>query len=364
MSRSSDTNLRALTTLVGVIATVLLGWVFTQAADILQPLVIAILLCNVLQPLVRTLGRIYIPAWVTVVLLTALLIMGLQQGGELLYDEVQAFVKDSGGLTKLKADFIEKLDSWSAPSTLVQYVQDLDMRGSLIGFVGTGGDFIRGTFLVILYMLFIFAEQAVFRRKLLAVASERFSNADELLSTIGLGIQRYLGVKTVTSLATGVLIYTLLVWLQVPYALLFGFITFLLNYIPTFGSIAASVPPIATALASFEGWGPALTVAVGYLVVNTVIGSIIDPKLLGRELNLSPLVVLVSVVVWAGMWGVPGMFLAVPLTATAQIVLANLEPTRPLAILLSNGPPSLLGRLSGDGGDDEEERDELERPAA
>jgi predicted PurR-regulated permease PerM len=363
---TSSTNIHALTTLVGIVATILVGWVLTEAAHILQPLVIAILLCSILQPVVRTLERVKIPWWITVVALVALLITGLHQGAVLLYDEIGSFVEDQEelgsedlkGLALLKANLVKRAITEELPDTIIDAIRSIDstdLRAQFLGVAGTVNAFIRGLFLVVLYMLFIFGEQAIFRRKILAVAETRFDNASELLSKMGQGIQRYLGVKMVTSAATGVLLYTLMLWLELPYALLFGFITFLLNFIPTFGSIAASVFPIATALASFETLTPAISIAVAYLAVNICIGSIIEPRLLGRELNLSPLVVLLSVVVWAGMWGVPGMFLSVPLTASAQIVLANLDSTRPLALLLSNGPPKVKKRGSRAGSTDEDE---------
>ena len=158
------------------------------------------------------------------------------------------------------------------------------------------------------------------------------------MDTIGRGIQRYLGVKTVASLLTGLICYVVLVKLQVPYALLFGFLTVMLNYIPTFGSIIAGILASATAFAVADLTAVSIVV-VTYLGVNLTIGSYLEPKILGRELNLSPLVIIISVVVWAGIWGVVGTFLAVPLTSAIQIMLASTETTRPLAVLLSSGPP-------------------------
>jgi len=192
---------------------------------------------------------------------------------------------------------------------------------------------------VLIYMVFIFAEQAVFRRKILSIAGDRRAEAEEVLETIGRGIQRYLGVKTVVSFLTGALCYAVLNALDIPYALLFGLLTFMLNYIPTFGSIIAGIFPTITALAIEASWSKALIVMVTYLSVNLTLGSFIEPRILGRELNLSPLVVVVSVVVWAGLWGVVGGFLAVPLTAAMQICLASQETTRPIAVMLGSGPP-------------------------
>jgi len=364
---SNKSSVRALTALVGVVATILVGWLLIHAAAILQPLVIALLLCNVLQPVVRALARYRIPSWATVVLLLALLVYALVSGADLLFAQVQQFVgeqsgekvgapvepgvRDIGGVNatreqgirQLRNQLVQRIESSDLPADgrefIVQLIQDLDLRSFVVGLFGTVKDFTLGMFLVVLYMIFIFAEQAVFRRKIVAVAERRSADAERALVSISHGIQRYLGVKTVTSLSTGVLCYSVLLYLKLPYAELFGFMTYLLNYIPTFGSLAAAILPITTALADREGLTDPLIVAGTYIVVNVMLGSFLEPRLLGRELNLSPLVILVSVVVWAALWGVPGTFLAVPLTATVQIVLANFESTRGIAILLSNGPP-------------------------
>jgi predicted PurR-regulated permease PerM len=210
----------------------------------------------------------------------------------------------------------------------------------MAGDLAIGGfGFVANVVLVLIYMVFIFAEQAVFRRKILSIAGERHDDAERVLNTIGRGIQRYLGVKTVVSLLTGSLCYLVMVALDIPYALFFGFLTFMFNYIPTFGSIIAGSLPTMTALAVEASWTKAAAIMSTYLAVNLTLGSFIEPRILGRELNLSPLVVVVSVVVWAGLWGVVGGFLAVPLTASLQICLASQESTRPLAVMLGSGPP-------------------------
>jgi len=354
-------NARAITVLTGIVATVLVGWVLIQGAHILQPLVIAMLLCSVLTPVVRILARFGIPSWATVVLLLVALVVVAERSATLLYVEVRAFLGESGGFEKTQAALFAKAqDDWDVPATVINALRSWEPGAQLIELFGTANAFLRGLFLVTIYMIFIFAEAQVFRRKILAVAETRARDTEAVINSITFGIQRYLGVKTVTSLATGVLCFTVMQILGLPYAVLFGFLTFLLNFIPTFGSFAAAVPPIATALATRESLTDAIIVGITYFAVNITIGGILEPKLLGRELNLSPLVVLVSVVVWAALWGVPGMFLAVPLTATAQIVMNNMESTRPIAILLSNGPPGprRRRRRRGGGDDDDSEDDE------
>jgi predicted PurR-regulated permease PerM len=353
---------RSLTILLGVIAATLFGWVLHVGAAVLRPLAIAVLLATVLQPLVAFLARRHIPPTLTVVLLALTLFLGLAQAGVLLQGSVSSFVSgsapiDDAALSERQQALISELGGWgeivvrirlqleesNLPLEVVDFVQrtlsELDLERFATSLIGGGAGFLTTLLLIVLYMLFIFAEQAVFRDKILTVAGDRREQAGQMLDTIGRGIQRYLGVKTVASLATGAFCYAMLVLLDIPYALLFGILTALLNFIPTFGSIIASALPTLTALAVGASWQTVLVVVATYLAVNLVIGSYLEPKVLGRELNLSPLVILLSVVVWGSLWGVVGAFLAVPLTAAIQCVLAAQESTRPVAILLSSGPP-------------------------
>jgi predicted PurR-regulated permease PerM len=418
--------------ILGLIASVLMGWVLHVGAEIIQPIVIALLLASMLQPVVITLARRGIPPVVTVVVLTGVLFLGLVQVGTLFITNVEAFltvpvptkqVDDVGAAagdaapdappptivaddsatespagadegsdpdeahgapaqdgeqaargdgdgaeeqgtpldplaSSSQREAIEKAGGWSGiranirarieeaehlPKGLrdymVQVLEEVKPEVLAEGFALSGFGFVKTLVLVLIYMVFIFAEQAVFRSKILAIAGNRRDDAAEVLSTIGRGIQRYLGIKTVVSFMTGALCYLVLVALDIPYALLFGFLTFLLNYIPTFGSIIAGIFPTITALAVEASWAKALVVVVTYLSVNLTLGSFIEPRILGRELNLSPLVVVISVVVWAGLWGVVGGFLAVPLTAALQICLASNDTTLPIAIMLGSGPP-------------------------
>jgi len=391
-------NTRALTALMGILTTIMVGWLLHVGAAILQPLVIALLLASMLSPIVRWLARYRIPPAVTVILMVVLLFLGLARLGILLGNNVRDFagqpvatapdegaglalpegadgessqirrraltkeqeelIRDFGGWDDVVRNVATKLNDSSMPGPLREYIINslvqIEIQGLAGELIGGGFGFTKGLLLVLLYMLFIFAEQAVFRRKILSIAGDRRGEAARVLDTIGRGIQRYLGVKTIISITTGSLCYAALVFLKVPYALLFGLLTFLLNYIPTFGSIIAGSFPTITAIAIEGSFYKAVMVVIVYLAVNVSLGSFLEPKILGRELNLSPLVIIISVVVWAGLWGVVGTFLAVPLTAAMQIILASNDTTRPIAVMLSSGPPRedrrRRRRASGAGG--------------
>jgi len=369
---------RSVLVLLSILVTILVGWVLHVGAGIIQPLVIALLLASMLQPVVVRLARWHIPPALTVVALVAILFMGLVQTGLVLQANIAQFVGESAPNSdelidpvletqeELSSGFdwpklVQSLEGRLKDSAMPDAVQDLfieslrelDLAGVARGLIDGGLGFTRSLILIMIYMIFIFAEQKVFRRKILVLADDRQEEAKEVLDNIGRGIQRYLGVKTAVSLMTGSLCYFVLVMLQIPYALLFGLLTFLLNYIPTFGSIIAAIFPTVTALAVEASWNKAVMVLFSYLAVNITLGSVLEPKILGRELNLSPLVIIISVVVWAGIWGVVGAFLAVPVTSALQIVLLSSPRTRPVALMLSIGPPP--DRKKGEGGDGEED---------
>ena len=152
-------------------------------------------------------------------------------------------------------------------------------------------------------------------------------------------VQDYLGIKTVVSLTTGLFIGTLAWLLGLDFPILLGLIGFVMNYIPTVGSILAAVPALLLSVIQFGTPGHFILVAVGYGVINTVFGNIIEPNLLGRRLGLSTLVVILSLLFWAWVWGPVGALLAVPLTMVVKIMLENTEDLRWVAILLDKSPP-------------------------
>jgi predicted PurR-regulated permease PerM len=146
-------------------------------------------------------------------------------------------------------------------------------------------------------------------------------------------VQRYLVIKTITSALTGVLV-TIGCWIiGLDFAMLWGLLAFALNYIPTIGSIVAAVPPI---LLAFIQLGPvsALLVTVLNLAVNFGVGNVMEPRMMGRGLGLSSLVVFLSLVFWGWIWGPMGMLLSVPLTVVVKIMFEYHEETRPVAVLL------------------------------
>jgi AI-2 transport protein TqsA len=194
------------------------------------------------------------------------------------------------------------------------------------------------TVTVLLTMTFILLEAAGFPAKMKAA----FGGADgglERFAKVRQEIQRYLVIKTLVSLATGVLIGGWLAILGVDFPLLWGLLAFLLNYIPTLGSLIAAVPAVLLTVVQL-GPGRAAAAALGYVVVNVALGNLVEPHLMGRRLGLSTLVIFLSLVFWGWVWGPVGMLLSVPLTTIVKILLENSEDFRWLAALLDSTPKS------------------------
>jgi AI-2 transport protein TqsA len=198
------------------------------------------------------------------------------------------------------------------------------------------GNLLTNTFLILLTVIFILLEASSIPAKLHRILPEPEKSLVHFEQFL-LNIKRYMAIKTITSLLTGFAVGIWLWVVGVDFPVLWGVLAFFLNYVPNIGSIIAAVPALLLALIQL-GPGAVLWSAVGYLVVNNVVGNIIEPRYMGKGLGLSPLVVFISLVFWGWVLGTVGMFLSVPLTMTIKIALDSHESTRWLAILL--GPES------------------------
>lgn len=199
------------------------------------------------------------------------------------------------------------------------------------------GGVLTNAFLILITVVFILLEASGFSTKLQQASSspeESMANFKKITENV----KHYLALKTLLSVGTGICVTIMLLILGVDYAVLWGIIAFLLNYIPNIGSIIASIPAVLLAFVQF-GIGKAAIVAVGYLAINMLFGPVIEPKVMGRGLGLSTLVVFMSLVFWGWILGPVGMLLSVVLTMVVKIALESRKDTRWLGILLGSPEP-------------------------
>ena len=204
--------------------------------------------------------------------------------------------------------------------------------GYATDFLSEIGAMLGDSLLILFVVMFMLFEMNSFPVKVKVIEKLEGSSLN-FFTKIADSLRHYLAIKTVISLFTGVLITISLLIIGVDYPLLWGMIAFLLNYIPSIGSIIASVPAMMLALIQL-GFSGMLWTGISFLAVNTLMGNILEPKVMGSGLGLSTLVVFISLIVWGFVFGSIGMFLSVPLTMTIKIILEQNSRTRWFAILL------------------------------
>ncbi|MCP2597422.1 AI-2E family transporter, partial [Candidatus Aminicenantes bacterium AC-335-G13] len=206
----------------------------------------------------------------------------------------------------------------------------------LLSSLGSFLKFLTNLFLVLLFLVFILAGRGRLRDKILkSFKGQNSKKIIEIISNVDRQVYRYLSIKTFISLITGILAGLVLYIFGVNYAVLWGFLTFLLNYIPNLGSVIATVFPVLMAIIQFEKIWTALWILLILIVIQTLMGNVIEPRVLGIRLGLSPLVVILSLIFWGWLWGIVGMILAVPITSTIKIICENIPELRVVSELLS-----------------------------
>lgn len=234
-----------------------------------------------------------------------------------LFDYVPS-TTDSGGLVGLVGGWLD------LPSLAASAV------GSLTGILTNGG-------IILIYIGFLLLEQGNFDKKIssLVADDEKEEGVRQIISRIRDDIQKYISIKMFTSSATGLLSYGILLLLDVDFAGVWGLLIFLLNFIPTVGSIIATIFPSLIALAQSDTYTLFIIVLVCIGAVQICIGNILEPRLMGSSFNLSPLIILLNLALWGTIWGIPGMFLCVPFLIILTIILSHFPQTRAIAIMLS-----------------------------
>ncbi|MGD2131502.1 MAG: AI-2E family transporter [Maricaulaceae bacterium] len=230
--------------------------------------------------------------------------------------------------------------------TVSEYLSETGVGGFFRQLAGTVQGVASNALFVFIYVAFLFAAQATFPKKMSAIFRDQAgrSQAKEVIGRVRVSMERYLAVQTFVSAITAATCYVTLSVLGLENPLFWAFLIFLFNYIPTVGSIVATILPVLFALVQFDTlWQPA-AVLVGVGFWQFLIGNFIQPRMQGENLNLATIVVLLGLVMWGAIWGLPGMFLSSPLTVLVMVMFNQSETTRWIAILLSaDGRPELGG---------------------
>ncbi|MBD3170270.1 MAG: AI-2E family transporter [candidate division Zixibacteria bacterium] len=339
--------LRMVAFFLGIIVAFLVVVVLRQLRSIMLPLFVAVFLSYLLGPVVEFLTRRRFPLWLAMLIMVVIVFSVLYLLGLILYsssnDFIQEFPKYEARVTLMVQDVLNYFeiplpDAKEYFETLdwKKAIQDASLPKVVSSTLGSFFNFLSKVFMVVLLSLFIIPGRRNVGKRLYRMFSEKRAKLFEnVLITINSQVQMYLVVKTLISLATAGLSFLVIWSFGVDFPIMWAFIIFILNFIPTIGSIISTIPPIIVCFVQY-GFGPRVFfVALILTGIQSVMGNFIEPSFMGRSLNISPLIVLLSLIFWGWLWGIPGMIIAVPITAAIKISCENIEPLKPIAVLIS-----------------------------
>ncbi|MBK1648741.1 AI-2E family transporter [Rhabdochromatium marinum] len=323
------------------------------ASHLVTPFLLSIFIAVLAAAPLRFLRAHGLPRWAAMLVIAGLLLGVGSIMGTFFSDSLNTFNQRLPSYQTRLMNTALELQEWvethgvdladDAMSTLIDPPRVMAlMRALATGF----STILANAMLVLVAVIFVLLEADSLPSKLrlaLRTPDQSIRQAREVMQSVN----RYMALKASTSLLTGVLVWILLAVIGVDFALMWGIIAFLLNFVPTIGSFIAAVPAVLLALVQI-GVEAALMTTIGFVVINIGVGNILEPRIMGRGMGLSPLVVFLSLVFWGYVLGVGGMFLSVPLTMALKIALATNPHTRPVAILLGPEPEPQADALEAD----------------
>ena len=340
----TDSSYGLITTMLGALLVIAVGAVLFVTRPVVVPLIIAWLLFYVLSPVLRFLKRHGVSRALAVVVIILLLLGLFYLSGIFMFQRVNAFVQQ---YDKYQEQFLALFTTFSArfnvpPGSLgeVNWTKEIGTR--LVQFSGSFMSFMGNTVLVLIFLVFLLLSEGQLARKVAyAFPRPRANRISGAIEDITAQIGRYLRIKLLMSLVTGVLVWLVLLLIGVDFPVTWGVLAFFLNFIPSVGSIAASIPPILVALLQYyPGPWHVVGTAAALLAIQISIGNVVEPKLQGDSLNLSPAVILFSLVFWGWLWGIVGMLVSVPIAASIKIVCENVEPLHPISVFMGGKTPA------------------------
>ena len=310
-----------------------------MAVDLLVPFLLSIFIAVLCAPPLHAMKSRGVPGWLALIIMLSLVVIIGLSAGAVVGASINSFRHDLPSYQLRLEEMTAGFRLWLASKGIgfdAQSMRETFKPSAILVMAGNTlasfGNVMTNAFMILLTVAFILAEDMRFADRLQAVHLK--SEASVLaLRQFTASVNRYMALKTVISVFTGVLATVWLMILGVDYPILWGVLAFFFNFVPTIGSIIAAIPVTLLALVQL-GVGQAVWTAAGYLLINTVVGNMIEPKVMGKGLDLSPLVAFLSLVFWGWILGPVGMLLSIPLTVMVKIALESIDDTRWMGAML------------------------------
>ncbi len=336
---------------MALISIFLIVWVLSIGRVIIVPFLVALFLAFILDPVVQLFVRLKIPNALAVLITLTLAFVVLYLLGLLVYANVQIFVDQ---FPKYQARILQSLDQFMQRMThilnqqkyqiyldrktwsqidWIAAIRNLDLAKNVLNSVGSFLTFLLKTVIVIIFLAyFLMGKRKIDVKVRLAFDHAQAERIISILDSVTTQVQKYLGAKTLASLVLGGISILIMVAFGLDFAVFWGFLIFLFNFIPNIGSTIATLLPALFSLVQFGSFSKGFWILISITLLQAFMGNVVEPRLMGRSLNLSPLMVIISLIFWGYLWGVAGMILAVPILAILTIIFENIPEFRFLSV--------------------------------
>jgi len=318
----------------------------------LQPLVFALLFWFIIIEVRGGLGKVkifkkYLPKVILTMFSTLIVFLGFYISIDIIISNINKLTDNFDLYSTNLIALLERIEDLLGIDNLGKNLES--QKGPLMKSAANAASslasFVGKLLLVFFYVLFLLMEETQINKKIDKIYGSG-KDSNRILKTwnkIHTLLSDYLTIKLLTSFLTGILSFFVLLFLGIELPALWAFIIFMLNFIPSVGSIIATSFPVIFSIIQYADVKQTISVLVGVMAVQVLIGNVVEPKLLGNKLNLSPLVVIIGLVFWGALWGVMGMLLSVPIMASLMIIFSQFPNTKNIAIFLSqNGEIDVL----------------------
>ena len=326
-----------------VLMSIILALIYGQ--NLLIPFILALFLWFITHSMKANLTKIkfinkYFPSWLQTFLSTGIIVTALLVLFNILSNNIQQLAQVLPGYENNLSGIITSINEKFKIDLMVlgkEQLEDFDFSSVLGQILNSLSGLVGNSFMIILYALFIILEESNFPKKLKAIFESEadYKKYQQISGEIETSIGSYLRLKSLVSLITGVLSFFALLFIGVEAPAFWAFLIFILNFIPTIGSLVGTTFPAFFAFIQYGELQPFILVLVIVGIIQLLVRNLVEPKLMGSSMNISPLVTIIALSVWGALWGVVGMIISVPVTVTMIIVFSKFKKTRNIAILLS-----------------------------
>jgi predicted PurR-regulated permease PerM len=333
--------------MAGVILIVIFIFILKELQTILLPFFVAVIIAFLFEPFYKWMRIKRIPGFLAITIIIIILVVLANVMSLFVFTSVASFQAEVPVYQqKFSNLYMSTIYAVESNPLFQQYFKDhidipniisgLNIAGILENLIG-GTVAIFGNFvLILLYVVFLLSEIGSLRKRLrMAYSIERARKVADIIDDVFEDIKKFIVRKTLINFSHAVLVYVVLIFFDVDFAIVWAFLTFFMAFIPNIGAILATILPFLSALLQYESFATPFILLIVLTVIGFIMGNILEPKIFGNSLNLSPILILLALIFWGYVWGIVGMLLSVPILSMIKIILSKFESTAPVAILMS-----------------------------